>query len=240
MAASRSRSKRPRRYSSRNAGHDFVRLFRRARRGVVFIRTLKENEPEEPEPFFPFFLPGEPEPKEVVVGIGTGIVLSQDGLVLTSEHVVSRPRKILVKLNKGTVCEGKVIWADPVQDIALLRIDKPATASLLPLPLGSSRKSKVGEIVLSIGNPLGLENSITSGIISGKHRSVSMQDRRLEDIIQTDCAINPGSSGGPLLNVRGQVIGMNAFMAKNKNGLGFALGIDGIKERIRRYLPAKS
>ncbi|CAM3830497.1 trypsin-like peptidase domain-containing protein [Cohnella lubricantis] len=237
MTASRRQSSRGGRRAALYRGNDFVRLFRRARRGVVFIRTLKENEPDEPEPFFPFFLPGEPEPKEVIVGIGTGIVLSKDGLVLTSEHVVNRPRKILVKLNKGTVCEGKVLWADPEQDIALLRIDKRAAASLSPLPLGSSRKSKVGEIVLSIGNPLGLENSITSGIISGKHRSVAMQDRRLSDIIQTDCAINPGSSGGPLINARGQVIGMNAFMAKNKNGLGFALGIDGIKERIRRYFP---
>lgn len=236
MAASRGKDRRAGvRAAGGRYGGDFVRLYRRASKGVVFIRTLKEEEEAEPEPFFPFFPPLEPERKEAVVGIGSGIVLSKDGLVLTSEHVVANPRKIVVKLSGGKVCEARLVWGDSERDIALLRLVRPG--ALTPLPLGSSRASRIGEVVLALGNPLGLENSITSGIISGKHRSVRVSERQLEDIIQTDCAINPGSSGGPLLNVRGQVIGMTAFMAKDKNGLNFALGIDGIKARIRPYWP---
>jgi serine protease Do len=216
----------------RHSGGGFVRLFRKARKGVVFIRTLKRE--EEPQSSFPFFYTPAPEPKEVVLGIGTGIVLTRDGLILTSEHVVNGAQTIFVKTFDGKVHRGKHVWGDAEQDVALLKID--SSVPLAPLPLGSSGKSKIGEIVMSVGNPLGLENSITSGIISGKHRKVKISERELEDIIQTDCAINPGSSGGPLINRQGQVIGMNAFMAKNKNGLGFALGMDGILARIKRYL----
>ncbi|WP_276354369.1 S1C family serine protease [Cohnella caldifontis] len=218
----------------RHAGNYFVRIFRKARKGVVFIRAIKENESYEPAAPYSYFFPGEPEPNLTAVGIGTGFIIRRDGLILTSEHVVNRPRQILVKLHNGRIYQGRLVWSDEDQDIALLRIQAPVP--LTPLPLGSSGASKVGEIVMSIGNPLGLENSITSGIISRKHDSVTISGIEMNDLIQTDCAINPGSSGGPLINLRGRVIGMNAFMAKNKNGLGFALGIDGIKARIRPFL----
>jgi serine protease Do len=218
----------------RHAGNYFVRIFRKARKGVVFIRAVKEYGPEESAPPYSYFYPGEPEPNVAAVGIGTGFIIRRDGLILTSEHVVNRPRQIYVKLYNGRIYEGRLVWSDEDHDIALVRIHAPVR--LTPLPLGSSGASKVGEIVMSIGNPLGLENSITSGIISRKHDSISISGIEMNDLIQTDCAINPGSSGGPLINLRGQVIGMNAFMAKNKNGLGFALGIDGIKARIRSFL----
>jgi serine protease Do len=218
-----------------HSGNYFVRIFRKARKGVVFIRTLQNNEQEhELHPSFPFIVPRESERNDMVYGIGTGFVIHRNGLIVTSEHVVSNPRTISVKIYNGKRYSGKVIWSDKDHDIAVIKID--SSSPLFPLPLGSSKNSQVGEIVLSIGNPLGLESSITSGIISRKHHSVSLSDIKLRDIIQTDCAINPGSSGGPLINLKGQVIGMNAFIAKNKNGLSFALGIDGIKNRIRRFL----
>ncbi|WP_169306721.1 S1C family serine protease [Cohnella pontilimi] len=221
---------------SQAARHDhFVRIYRSARKGVVFIRTVKNNEENEYEPPFSYFFPRESEPNDTVLGIGTGFVIDKNGLIVTSEHVVRDSRTITVKLYNGKPHRAKVVWSDEDHDVAILKIE--TASSLHPLRLGSSKKSEIGEIVVAIGNPLGLESSITSGIISGKHDSVALSDIELTDIIQTDCAINPGSSGGPLLNLKGEVIGMNAFIAKNKNGLSFALGIDGIKKRIRRFLP---
>ncbi|WP_219638277.1 S1C family serine protease [Cohnella sp. CFH 77786] len=237
MAAKFPSRKRPpvpkRNHSGRNFGNFFVPLFRKCRRGIVYIQAIKKEEAEAPPYPFPVFFPGQ-EARTELIGFGTGFVINKDGLILTSEHVVRNAREIKVSLYDGKQCSGELVWSDQDHDIALLKLD--SEQNLPPLPLGSSRRSEVGEIVMSVGNPLGLENSLTSGVISRKHKSVAVSDTELQDIIQTDCAINPGSSGGPLINLKGQVIGMNAFMAKNKNGLGFALGIDGIKNRIRRFL----
>jgi serine protease Do len=214
-----------------NHGNHFVRIFRNVRRGVVFIRTDQYNNDDFYNPEFLYFFPRERVTTQV---LGTGFVIRKNGLILTSEHVVTNPRQVTVKLYSGKQYSGSVIWSDSSHDIAIVKIEP--VQPLFPLPFGSSRNSKVGEIVMSIGNPLGLEHSITTGVISGKHNSLSISDKNIDDIIQTDCAINPGNSGGPLINLNGQVIGMNAFVAKNQQGLGFALGADGIKKRIQRYL----
>lgn len=219
-------------------GNHFVPLFRKCRRGIVYIQAVsREKETALPYPYvypiLPYAMPGQERQKELL-GIGTGFAINRKGLILTSEHIVRDSTEIHISLHNGKQCPGKLVWTDKDHDIALLKAE--GATDLVPLPLGSSSSSEVGEIVMSIGNPLGLENSLTSGVISGKHKSVTVSDLELRDIIQTDCAMNPGSSGGPLINLRGQVIGMNAFIAKNKNGLGFALGIDGIKNRIRPFI----
>jgi serine protease Do len=214
-------------------GNYFVRLFHKARRSVISISTLKNEENDSVNPFFPFLFPRD---TPSVLGMGTGFVIHRNGMILTTEHVVNKALQVTIKLYNGKRCAGRVIWSDPIRDIALIQTNP--TISLPPLPLGSSRNSKVGELVMSIGNPMGLEYSTTTGVISGKNRPVvfSNSDKMFEDIIQTDCAINPGSSGGPLINLNGQVIGMNAFIARDNQGLGFAIGIDGIKKRIHRFL----
>jgi serine protease Do len=214
-------------------GNYFVRLFHKARRSVISISTLKNEENDRVNPFLPFLFPRD---TPSVLGMGSGFVIHRNGMILTSEHVVNKALQVTIKLYNGKQCAGRVIWSDPIHDIALIQTNP--TISLPPLPLGSSRNSKVGELVMAIGNPMGLEYSTTTGVISGKNRPVvfSNSDKLFEDIIQTDCAINPGSSGGPLINLNGQVIGMNAFIASDNQGIGFAIGIDEIKKRIHRYL----
>lgn len=219
--------------SYRPYGNHFVRLFQKARRSVISIRTVKRTDPNTSR--FSFLFPIEEEDTEVL-GIGAGFIIHRNGMILTNEHVIRDAEELAVKLFNGKRYHGKVIWSDSSYDIALIQTN--ARKPFLPLPLGSSKKSKVGELVMSIGNPLGLEHSISTGVISGKNRALAFSntDKAFDDIIQTDCAINPGSSGGPLMNLKGEVIGMNAFVAKDNHGLGFAIGIDGIRKKIAPYL----
>lgn len=182
-----------------------------------------------------FLFPNSQTPgKEVRRSFGTGFIIHPRGYVLTSEHVVHNAKAIHVKLTSGEVKQGEVVWRDQARDLALLHI---ASRGALPvLPLGSSTETQVGELVISIGNPLGLENTVTTGIISAKNRPVQIAGRKYEDIIQTDAAINPGNSGGPLINMNGEAVGMNAFIIRDNHGLGFAIGIDSIKPLIRKFL----
>lgn len=208
-------------------GNYFVRIFNKARKSVVSIRTLNHEDVDWGNPFFNL------QPRETE-GIGTGFFINRKGIILTGEHVLNKAKQVTVKLYNGKSHLGKVLWSDPIRDIALIQINSPKTP--LPLPLGSSGKSKVGEWVMSIGNPLGLEHSITTGVISATNRTFafSNSDKVFENIIQTDCAINPGSSGGPLINLNGQVIGMNAFVVKDNQGLGFAIGAAHLEARNTR------
>lgn len=155
-------------------------------------------------------------------------------MCLTSEHVIHNAQQITVKLYSGEQRLAKVVWSDEKRDLAVLQI--PTRKRLTPLPLGSSEESRVGEFVISVGNPMGLDHTVTKGIISAKNRPVRIAGKLYEDIIQTDCAINPGNSGGPLINLNGEVVGMNAFIIKNNQGLGFAVGIDSIKAQIGKYI----
>lgn len=182
-----------------------------------------------------FLFPNSSAPgKEVRRSFGTGFIIHPKGYVLTSEHVIHNARTIHVKLASGESRLAEVIWKDQERDLALIRV--MTRGSLPVLPLGSSKEAQVGELVISIGNPLGLDNTVTTGILSAKNRPVQIAGRKYEDIIQTDAAINPGNSGGPLINMNGEAIGMNAFIIKDNHGLGFAIGIDSIKPFIRKYL----
>lgn len=169
-----------------------------------------------------------PPSKEVVRGIGSGFIINSNGEVLTNAHVVDGADTVTVTLKDGRTFKGKVVGTDPVTDVAVVKIQ----ADNLPtVSLGNSNQLKPGEWAIAIGNPLGLDNTVTSGIISATGRSsgdIGVPNERVS-FIQTDAAINPGNSGGPLLNAQGQVIGMNTAIIQGAQGLGFAIPINTAK-----------
>ncbi|MBN6188215.1 trypsin-like peptidase domain-containing protein [Aneurinibacillus sp. BA2021] len=213
----------------------FVSIVEKAKPAIISITTEDTTENRKMTQILHHFLfPTSPAPdKEVRRSFGTGFIIHPHGYILTSEHVIHNAKVIHVKLFSGETKKAQVVWTDQKRDLALIHV---STRNALPvLPLGSSAETQVGELVLSIGNPLGLENTVTTGIISAKNRPVQIAGRKYEDIIQTDAAINPGNSGGPLINMNGEAIGMNAFIIRDNHGLGFAIGIDSIKPFIRKY-----
>ena len=154
-------------------------------------------------------------------GAGSGVVFTPDGYLLTNAHVVGRYRAVTVELATGEQLQGTVLGADPELDVAVVRI---ARDGLPVVPLGDSDRLQVGQTAVAIGNPLGLQRSITTGIISGIGRN--FEEIGLDELIQTDAAINPGNSGGPLLNSAGQVIGINTVIRADATGIGFAVPIN--------------
>lgn len=183
--------------------------------------------PFESDPFFRYFF-GRPQGprsyKKELRGIGTGMVLDRQGNILTNHHVVAGATRMNVKLASGEEFEAKLVGADPKTDLAVIRIKPPADIPYLSF--GNSDKVRVGEWVIAIGNPRGLEQTVTAGIISAKHRTGILDPSSYQDYIQTDAAINPGNSGGPLLNIAGEVIGINAAIVSESGsfeGIGFAI-----------------
>ncbi|MDF5710877.1 MAG: HhoA/HhoB/HtrA family serine endopeptidase [Nostoc sp. S4] len=191
-------------------------------------RTITSRVPEEfNDPLLRrFFGDAAPQPTQRVErGSGSGFIINSSGQILTNSHVVDGADRVTVTLKDGRTFNGKVLGEDPVTDVAVIKID----ANNLPtLSVGNSDALQPGEPVIAIGNPLGLNNTVTSGIISATGRSgsdIGASDKRV-DYIQTDAAINPGNSGGPLLNTRGQVIAMNTAIIRGAQGLGFAIPIN--------------
>lgn len=167
-------------------------------------------------------------------GAGTGVVVSEDGYVMTNNHVIEGARAVSVVMSDGTTYDDvTVIGSDPLNDIGFLKIN--GADKLTPATLGDSSSLRIGQRVIAIGNALGqFQNTVTSGIISGTGRpitagSASGETETLTDLIQTDAAINSGNSGGPLVNVAGQVIGINTAVANDANGIGFAIPINATK-----------
>lgn len=162
-----------------------------------------------------------------VEGIGTGIIVSSDGLILTNQHVVSsNPSSLTVTLLDGTEHSAKVLFSDETMDLAVIKID---ATDLKPAKLGDSDKVEVGEAAIAIGNPLGLnyQRSVTAGIVSALGRSILLDQTQIaENLIQTDAAINSGNSGGPLINSAGEVIGINSYKLQNGEGMGFAIPVN--------------
>ena len=160
-------------------------------------------------------------------GQGSGVIIDENGLVLTNAHVVEKVDQVSITLADGTFCEGSVLGIDPITDLALLRIKDNIISDYAPL--GDSEKVEVGDWAIALGTPYGLEKTVTLGIISSLHRdinSLGFSDKRL-DLIQTDAAINPGNSGGPLVNSNGEVIGINTLVRSGPGaGLGFAIPIN--------------
>lgn len=201
-------------------------------------RTVTTQLPEEfNDPFFRRFF-GSQLPTQgrnrVERGAGSGFILSADGRILTNAHVVDGADQVTVTLKDGRTFQGKVVGRDELTDVAVVKIE----ANNLPtVTIGNSDQLQPGQWAIAIGNPLGLDNTVTTGIISATGRSsnqVGVPDKRVE-FIQTDAAINPGNSGGPLLNARGEVIGMNTAIIQGAQGLGFSIPIN-TAQRISNQL----
>jgi len=170
-------------------------------------------------------------------GQGSGVIIDQNGLVLTNAHVVERVDLVSITLADGTNFDGKVLGSDSITDLALVQIEEQINPKVAPL--GDSEKLEVGDWAIALGTPYGLEKTVTLGIVSSLHRdinSLGFSDKRL-DLIQTDAAINPGNSGGPLVNSNGEVIGINTLVRSGPGaGLGFAIPINLAKKVSEQLL----
>lgn len=203
-------------------------------------RTVRRRQsPLFNDPFFrEFFGRDLPEPRtRVERGTGSGFIISKEGLVLTNAHVVNGADKVTVVLKDGRSFEGTVMGEDSLTDVAVVKIQ---AQDLPTVKMGKSEDLQPGEWAIAIGNPLGLDNTVTAGIISATGRTsndVGVPDKRV-GFIQTDAAINPGNSGGPLLNQAGEVVGMNTAIIGGAQGLGFAIPIQ-TAQRIAEQLIAK-
>jgi len=167
-------------------------------------------------------------------GIGSGFIIDPKGYILTNYHVVEGARKIDVTLSEGKKYTGKIVGYDKRSDLAVIKID----AENLPyLPLGDSDKLEPGQFAIAIGNPYGLNRTVTLGIVSALNRTIIEPNGvRLENLIQTDAAINPGNSGGPLINIKGEVIGINTAIKSDAQGIGFAIPINKAKEIANKLI----
>ena len=203
-------------------------VYRAAAPGVVHIDAITKTS----VPADPFF--GTPGGTEVQRAIGSGFVIDKAGHIVTNEHVVAGASSVQVSFSDNEKIKARMVGADAATDVAVLQVNAPARA-LKPLPLGDSDSVRVGDEVIAIGNPLGFDRSVTSGIVSAVGRQIQSPNAEpIPHVIQTDAALNHGNSGGPLLNADGQVIGVNAQIApsaSNANiGIGFAIPINTVKQ----------
>ncbi|OGH41366.1 MAG: hypothetical protein A3H79_04635 [Candidatus Levybacteria bacterium RIFCSPLOWO2_02_FULL_36_8b] len=189
--------------------------------------------------FDPFDIFSRPQATQQEQNIGSGFVVSADGLIVTNKHVVDVPGKYKVITNDGKKYDVKSIYRDPINDIAIVKIN---ATELKPVEMGDSSRVKVGQLVVAVGTPLGeFRGSVTKGIVSGIGRGITAGSafegfaEKLDDVIQTDAAINPGNSGGPLVNSIAQVIGVNTAVASGAENIGFALPINIIKDSIKNF-----
>ena len=170
-------------------------------------------------------------------GVGTGVIVDSKGYILTNSHVVSDGQAVDVKVlfNDGSTTQGKVLWNDAKLDLAVVKVDKNG---LTAAELGDSDQVRVGDIAIAIGNPLGLEfqKSVTQGIISGLDRTIQTENETMTGLMQTDASINPGNSGGPLLNEKGQVVGINSAKVSSAEGIGFSIPINTAKPIIEQVI----
>jgi S1-C subfamily serine protease len=216
----------------KDSGSNVVnQIYRRDGQGVAFIQAAKAPEESSLNPF------GEPEGGGVATG--SGFLIDTEGHIITNNHVVEGASKVEVKLgSEETSHTAEVVGADPATDVALLKVDVPAD-QLHPLALGDSSKVQVGDPVVAIGNPFGLDRTVTSGIVSALQRQIEAPNGfSISHVIQTDAAINPGNSGGPLIDASGSVIGINSQIQNGGGGgnvgIGFAVPIDTAREVVRQ------
>jgi len=204
-------------------------IYKRDAPGVVFVRSQIVQRTQSP---FDFGLPQEQQGEAT----GSGFVIDQAGTILTNAHVVNGATKVTVQFQNKESVEAKVLGKDESTDLALLKVDA-AGLKLTPLTLGSSKGVQVGDPAIAIGNPFGLERTLTTGVISAVQRTIQAPNNfQIDDVLQTDAPINPGNSGGPLIDATGKVIGINSQIATNgsdsNSGVGFAVPIDTVKQVV--------
>ncbi len=168
--------------------------------------------------------------RQLAQGAGSGVIFTPDGYILTNAHVVDKARQVTVTLADGHDLPGEVIGQDTETDVAVVRVTSPDGKPLPSARLGNSDKLQVGQLVVAIGSPVGLQSTVTTGIISALHRTLpGYGGQMIEDIIQTDAAVNPGNSGGPLVNSSGEVVGINVAVVQQAQGLSFAIPINTVQ-----------
>jgi S1-C subfamily serine protease len=206
------------------------RVYESAERGVAHIEAESAGEDSGTDPFSP----------GGGTATGSGFVIDAEGHVLTNHHVVERADTIRLRLgDSDRTYDAELVGSDPATDLALLQVDAPAEV-LEPLPLGRSSAVEVGDPVIAIGNPFGLDRTVTAGIVSALQRQIEAPNGfSISDVIQTDAAINPGNSGGPLIDAEGAVIGVNSQIESSSGGnvgIGFAVPIDTAREVVEQLL----
>jgi S1-C subfamily serine protease len=206
-------------------------IYKRDAPGVVFVRSQIVQRTQSP---FDFGLPQEQQGEAT----GSGFVVDQAGTILTNAHVVNGATKVTVQFQNKESVDARVLGKDESTDLALLKVD-PTGLKLTPLTLGSSKGVQVGDPAIAIGNPFGLERTLTTGVISAVQRTIQAPNNfQIDDVLQTDAPINPGNSGGPLIDATGKVIGINSQIATGGSGsqgsvgIGFAVPIDTAKQII--------
>ncbi|MBA4492786.1 S1C family serine protease [Paenactinomyces guangxiensis] len=215
----------------------FVSVVRHVKNSVVSIVTKEKSKPsfmneEILSLLFPDLSRSHEQPANQ---FGSGFIIHPNGYILTNEHVIHDSSSILVKVEGfRSPFPAAPVWTNEHHDLAVLKIN--TSRSLKPLKLGTSSSTQVGEWVLAVGNPFGMEQTVTVGVISGKNRPLRVGNRFYNKVIQTDAAINPGSSGGPLVNILGEVIGINTLIIYPSQSMGFAIPIEDIKPLIARFL----
>ena len=212
----------------------FADVVDRVAPAVVSVHSMRQARAPRQHPFFDdprfrefFGLPRTPQSEAPrVQGLGSGVIVSGEGYVLTNHHVIDGAEEIRVELSDHRVYSAKLVGSDPPSDLAVLKVDE---RNLPVLPMGDSDRARVGDVVLAIGNPLGLEQTVTAGIISAKGRSTGLSDGSFEDFLQTDAPINQGNSGGALVNASGELIGINSQILSPTGGnigIGFAIPVN--------------
>lgn len=226
----------------------FSDVVKKTRDGVVNISTTKTVTRKMPDMFHDEFfrkffgdqfnMPDSGgKPKEYKSSsLGSGFVIDAAGLIVTNNHVIDGADEIVIKLNDKHEFKATVVGKDPMTDLALIKID-PKGVKLSPIKLGNSNTAEVGDWVVAIGNPLGLEWTVTAGIISGKARALGSGP--YDSFMQTDASINPGNSGGPLLNLEGEVVGINTAIIPSGQGLGFAVPVNMLKDILPKLKKGK-
>lgn len=218
------------------AGNPIAKIAEEASPAVVNIDTetmvKRPLFPFADDPFFRQFFGDQWDQFTQIIpmkGKGSGFIVSKDGYILTNNHVIEGADKITVSLADGRQLDAKIVGKDPTFDLAVIKV----TAGNLPvLPLGDSDAVQVGEWVVAIGNPFGLDHTVTVGVISAKNRSIRAGNVSFDGFLQTDAAINPGNSGGPLLDLDGKVVGINTAIIPYAQGIGFAIPVNMAKSVI--------
>ena len=208
--------------------HSYADVVQKVAPGVVTVRVARRVRAPQQYPFFDdpllqrfFGESGERRPRQLQ--IGSGVIVQAEGIILTSYHVIDGAEQIQVELRNHQVLKARVVGTDPPSDLAVLRVD---ATDLPALALGDSDLVQVGDVALAIGNPLGIGQTVTAGIISAKERATGMSDGTFEDFLQTDAPINQGNSGGALVNTRGEIIGINSQILSPSGGnIGIGVAI---------------